>query len=83
VKTRGLLQCKHCRHQTSLTAGTVFAYSKLPLTIWFLAMDLLTQQKKRHLGPRDRKHKRPAPQVAQVSIGRLAAVNAAFEGIST
>jgi hypothetical protein len=50
VKTRGLLQCKHCRHQTSLTAGTVFAYSKLPLTIWFLAMDLLTQQKKRHLG---------------------------------
>lgn len=45
VKTRGLLQCKHCRHQTSLTAGTVFAYSKLPLTIWFLALYLLTQQK--------------------------------------
>lgn len=45
VKTRGLLQCKHCRHQTSLTAGTVFAYSKLPLTTWFLAMYLLTQQK--------------------------------------
>lgn len=45
VRTRGLLQCKHCRHQTSLTAGTVFAYSKLPLTTWFLAMYLLTQQK--------------------------------------
>jgi len=45
VKTRGLLQCKHCRHQTSLTAGTVFAYSKLPLTTWFLAMYLLTQHK--------------------------------------
>jgi len=45
VKTRGLMQCKHCRHQTSLTAGTVFAYSKLPLTTWFLAMYLLTQQK--------------------------------------
>jgi hypothetical protein len=45
VKTRGLLQCKHCRHQTSLTAGTIFAYSKLPLTTWFLAMYLLTQQK--------------------------------------
>lgn len=45
VKTRGLLQCKHCRHQTSLTAGTIFASTKLPLTIWFLAMYLLTQQK--------------------------------------
>lgn len=45
VKTRGLLQCQHCRHQTSLTAGTVFAYSKLPLTTWFLALYLLTQQK--------------------------------------
>ena len=30
-----------------------------------------------------RKHKRPVSQIAQVSIGRLAAVNAAFEGIST
>ncbi len=43
IQTRGLLQCKHCRHQTSLTAGTVVAYSKLPLTIWFLALYLLTQ----------------------------------------
>lgn len=58
VQTRGLLQCKHCRHQASLSAGTVFAYTKLPLTTWFLAMYLLTQQKngisalelKRHLG---------------------------------
>jgi len=45
IATRGLLQCRHCRQQTSLTAGTVFAYSKLPLTLWFLAMYLLTQQK--------------------------------------
>jgi hypothetical protein len=45
IQTRGLLQCGHCRHQTSLTAGTVFAYSKLALTIWFLALYLLTQQK--------------------------------------
>jgi transposase-like protein len=58
VRTRGLLQCKHCRHQASVTAGTIFAHSKLPLTVWFLAMYLLTQQKngvsalelKRHLG---------------------------------
>ena len=45
IQTRGLLQCKHCRHQSPLTAGTVFAYSQLPLTIWFLALYLLTQQK--------------------------------------
>ena len=45
IQTRGLLQCRHCRHQTSITAGTVFADSKLALTVWFLAMHLLTQQK--------------------------------------
>lgn len=45
IQTRGLLQCKRCRHQTSLGAGTVFAHSKLPLTTWFLALYLLIQQK--------------------------------------
>ena len=34
-----------CHQQTSLTAGTIFAYSKLPLTIWFLAIYLITQEK--------------------------------------
>jgi len=29
---RELFQCAGCRHQTSLTAGTVFASTKLPLT---------------------------------------------------
>ena len=38
-------QCGTCRHQTSLLAGTVFEASKLPLTRWFLAMQLLTQAK--------------------------------------
>jgi hypothetical protein len=38
-------QCGACRHQTSLRAGTVFEASKLPLTRWFLAMQLLTQAK--------------------------------------
>jgi transposase-like protein len=58
LRTRALLQCRHCRHQASLTAGTIFADTKLPLTTWLLAMFLLTQQKngisalelKRHLG---------------------------------
>jgi transposase-like protein len=43
--TRLLLQCCDCRRQTSLTAGTVFDASKLPLTTWFLAIHLLTQSK--------------------------------------
>ena len=43
--TRLLLQCCACRRQTSLTAGTVFDASKLPLTTWFLAIHLLTQSK--------------------------------------
>ena len=40
-----LLQCHGCRHQTSLTAGTVFHSTKLPLTRWFLAIYLISQAK--------------------------------------
>ena len=51
-------QCRACRHQTTLTSGTMLAASKLPLTTWFLAMHLLTATKTnlsalelmRHLG---------------------------------
>ena len=43
---RILYQCNTCRKQTSVTAGTVFASSKLPLRLWFKAMYLLTQSKK-------------------------------------
>jgi transposase-like protein len=42
---RSLYQCDRCRRQTSLTAGTLFAHTKLPLTTWFLAIYLLTQSK--------------------------------------
>lgn len=38
-------QCSRCRHQTTVTAGTAFQQSKIPLTAWFLAMYLLTQTK--------------------------------------
>lgn len=38
-------QCGACAHQTSLISGTVFEASKLPLSRWFLAMQLLTQSK--------------------------------------
>lgn len=42
VKT---FQCCHCHRQTTLTSGTIFQATKLPLTKWFLAMYLLTQSK--------------------------------------
>jgi transposase-like protein len=45
VKTRDLYQCSHCHHQASLTAGTLFEQTKLPLTTWFLAIYLVTQAK--------------------------------------
>jgi hypothetical protein len=45
IKTRMLYQCTGCRTQTSLMSGTVFGCSKLPLTIWFLAIFLITQSK--------------------------------------
>ena len=45
LSCRPLLQCNRCHHQTSITAGTVFACTKLPLTTWFLAIYLLTQSK--------------------------------------
>lgn len=53
-------QCSACREQTTVMCGTVFEATKLPLTIWFLAMHLLTQAKNnvsaleltRHLGVR-------------------------------
>lgn len=45
LKTRRLYQCNHCHHQTSLTAGTIFEKTKLPLTTWFLGIHLLTQSK--------------------------------------
>jgi transposase-like protein len=38
-------QCHACRHQTTLTSGTIFHSSKLELTKWFQAMYFLTQSK--------------------------------------
>jgi hypothetical protein len=35
IPTRGLIQCAVCRHQTSVTAGTIFHKTHLPLTCWF------------------------------------------------
>jgi transposase-like protein len=45
LKTRKVFQCNRCERQLSLTAGTVFQDSKLPLTTWFAAIYQLTQAK--------------------------------------
>ena len=45
VGPRHLYQCNACRRQTSLTAGTIFNSTKVPLTTWFRAMYLITQTK--------------------------------------
>ena len=38
-------QCNRCKHQVSLTAGTIFHATKLPLTTWFLAIHLIVTAK--------------------------------------
>jgi hypothetical protein len=56
--SRKVFQCGACRYQASLIAGTVFQGTKLPLTLWFLAIYQINQAKtglsalalKRHLG---------------------------------
>lgn len=35
--SRGRLTCQFCRHQTSVTAGTIFDKTRTPLTTWFEA----------------------------------------------
>ncbi|WP_355603622.1 IS1595 family transposase [Xanthomonas cannabis] len=40
-----LWQCTRCRVQTSLTAGTPMADTKLPLQVWWLAIYLVSQAK--------------------------------------
>ena len=51
-------QCKSCRHQTTLTAGTIMESTKLLLRTWFLAFYFISHAKNgisalelmRHLG---------------------------------
>ena len=43
--TRGRLECASCAHQISVTAGTIFQDTRLPLTVWFRSIWWLTSQK--------------------------------------
>src|ERR1700722_9997317 len=40
-----LLRCRDCRHQTSVTAGTIFQDTRTSLRLWFQAMWWVVSQK--------------------------------------
>ena len=42
----GLMQCRSCRKQFSVTVGTLFERSKIPLHKWLMATYLLSSSKK-------------------------------------
>lgn len=42
---RGLFLCTRCRYQMSVTVGTIFQGSRLPLVTWFRAIWYITSQK--------------------------------------
>jgi len=42
----GLMKCKDCRKQFSVTVGTVFERSKIPLNKWLMAVHLMCASKK-------------------------------------
>lgn len=46
IETRKQYECASCRYQFSVTAGTLFHDSHLPLWKWFLAIYLITESKK-------------------------------------
>ena len=46
VRGRNTFQCRACRHQTSVTAGTVMHRTHLPLTVWFWAIYLCATDKR-------------------------------------
>jgi transposase-like protein len=45
LRTRRLEQCQACRHQTSLTAGTVLHRTRLPLRVWLWAIYFVGRHK--------------------------------------
>ncbi|RGP41673.1 hypothetical protein BPTFM16_01980 [Altererythrobacter insulae] len=46
VLRKGVVQCNNCRKQYTVTVGTVFERSKVPLNKWLLATHLLCSSKK-------------------------------------
>ena len=46
LTSRRLEQCRACRYQSSVTAGTVFHGTRVPLRVWFLGIFFLARHKK-------------------------------------
>jgi hypothetical protein len=46
IRERRLEQCRACRYQVSVTAGTVLHATRIPLRISFLAIFLMARRKK-------------------------------------
>ena len=46
IKARKMFDCDGCRYQFSVTAGTIFHDSHLPLPKWFMAIFLISESKK-------------------------------------
>lgn len=46
ITSRNVFQCRHCNHQTSVTAGTIMDKSRTPLRKWFLAIYLMSSDKR-------------------------------------
>jgi len=46
IETVKKFECSHCRYQFSVTAGTVFHKTYIPLTKWFIALYLICSTKK-------------------------------------
>ena len=46
--TRFLYECKNCRHQVSLTAGSIMHKTRTPLMVWFWAIFLVACDKRGH-----------------------------------
>ena len=70
-------QCSHCRHQTTVISGTIFEATKLPLTVGFLAMPLLTQSKNKVSALELRRHRG----VSYDGLGDQAQAHAGHEGL--
>jgi hypothetical protein len=45
LASRGLEQCRECRYQSSVTAGTVFHGTRVPLRVWFLGVFFVARHK--------------------------------------
>ena len=43
--SRGYLHCRQCGSEVSVTAGTIFERTRMPLRMWFAAIWFVTSQK--------------------------------------